>query len=312
MSETKKRNGTGADYDAVVIGGGPAGLSAALYLGRSRRRALVVDTGKPRNAKSHASHGVFTRDGTPPGDLLAEARRQLGTYPMIEFKRVAAVGASVARAGFEVRLESSNKVISARKLVLACGIRDELPPIEGLADNWGTRVFNCTYCHGFEESDRPLALLAVEKVGLQSVMSLLNLSKDLVVFTDGRGQLSADEQKRIESWGVKIVEAKLTKVAAVADGLAVHLADGSMIARRAMLVKPTLHFASGLPVQLGCEQSGPGGLVVDATWQTTVRGVYAAGDIAIHRRSVAMAAASGAEAGVCIDLALTEEAVANG
>jgi thioredoxin reductase len=311
MSETTKRSGVGADYDAVVIGGGPAGLSAALYLGRSRRRALVVDTGQPRNAKSHASHGVFTRDGTPPGELLAEARRQLATYPTIAFRPVAAVRASIAPGGFNVRLEDGDKIVRARKLVLACGIRDELPPIEGLADNWGTRVFNCTYCHGFEESDRPLALLAREKVGLQSVASLLQLSKDLVVFTDGQGELSENDRRRVEGWGAKIVEAKITRVTGGTDGLAVHFADGSVLSRSAMLVKPTLHFASDLPVQLGCEQSGPGGLVVDATWQTTVAGLYAAGDIAIHRRSVAMAAASGVEAGVCIDLALTEEAVAS-
>src|SRR5205814_2128345 len=223
MSQAARRNGVGADYDAVVIGGGPAGLSAALYLGRARRRALIVDIGQPRNAKSRASHGVFTRDGMPPRELLAEARRQLGTYPTIEFRHTAAVGASVTRTGFEVRLEGGDKVIRSRRLVLACGLRDELPPIEGLADNWGTRVFNCTYCHGFEESDRPLAMLARGKVGLQSVASLLQLSRDIVVFTDGPSELAAIERQRIEGWGVKIIEAKVLKMTGGVEGLAVHL-----------------------------------------------------------------------------------------
>lgn len=308
---SQRRDVVGADYDAVVIGGGPAGLSAALYLGRARRRALVVDTGQPRNAKSHASHGVFTRDGMPPNDLLAEGRRQLGTYPTIEFQRTAAVGSSVTRTGFEVRLEGGATIIRSRRLVLACGLRDELPPIEGLAENWGTRVFNCTYCHGFEESDRPLALLARGKVGLQSVASLLQLSRDIVVFTDGPSELSPVERQRIEGWGVKIVEAKVLKVAGRSDGLSVHLADASVLVRSAMLVKPTPHFASDLPLQLGCRLSCPSSIVVDATWQTTVPGVYAAGDIAIQRKSVAMAAASGVEAAVCIDIALTEEDIAS-
>src|SRR5215469_8308583 len=141
-----------ADYDAVVIGGGPAGLSAALYLGRARRRTLVVDAGKPRNAKAGASHGVFTRDGTPPSELLAEARRQLRTYPGVELRHIAAESATIADGGFAVRLEG-DETIRARRVILACGVRDELPPIEGLADYWGTRVFNCSYCHGFEERD---------------------------------------------------------------------------------------------------------------------------------------------------------------
>jgi thioredoxin reductase len=308
MAMTTKGN-PAADYDAIVVGGGPAGLNAALYLGRARRRALVVDAGNPRNARSHASHGLFTRDGAPPRELLAEGRRQLGTYPTVEFRHTAGIRAAKVRSGFEVQLEGGDR-ISSRRLILACGIRDELPPIEGLADGWGTRVFNCSYCHGFEESDRPLALLAPGSGAIHSVQSLLPFSKDTIVFTNGPCELSATDRQRIASCGAQIVEAKVLKVSSVPDGLAIHLANGSVIARSAMLTKTTPHLACDLPVQLGCELSGPSSVAVDATWQTTVAGVYAVGDIATTRKSVVIAAASGADAAVCVDLALIGEDLA--
>lgn len=298
-----------ADYDAVVVGGGPAGLNAALYLGRARRRALVVDAGKPRNAKSHASHGLFTRDGAPPSELLAEGRRQLETYPTIELRHTAAIRAAAARSGFEVHLEGGDK-ISARRLILACGIRDELPPIAGLADSWGTRVFNCAYCHGFEESGRPLAILAPGKGAVHSVASLLQLSKDIIVFTNGPSELLESDRRRIEGCDVKILESRMLGVKNAPDGLAIHLVDGSMVVRSAMLVTTTPHLVSDLPEQLGCQLKSASSVVVDAAWQTTVVGVYAVGDIATTRKSVVIAAASGAEAAVCVDGALIEEDLA--
>jgi thioredoxin reductase len=301
--DTKMR---AADYDAIVIGGGPAGLNAGLYLGRALRRALIVDLGKPRNARAHASHGLFTRDGVPPSELLAEARRQLGTYPTVEFRHTAAIGATVVPSGFEVLLEGGDRFRS-RRLLLACGVRDELPSIDGLAESWGERVFNCTYCHGFEERDRPLATLARGESAVQSVAPLLQLSKDVIVFTDGPSELTAPDRQRIERRGVRIVEAKVLEVRAGPDGLTFRLADGSAIVRSAILVKTNPHLASELPVQLGCTLASPSSVVVDSTWQTTVPGVYAAGDIAIPRKSVVAAAASGADAAVCLDGALTKE-----
>jgi thioredoxin reductase len=294
-----------ADYDAVVIGGGPAGLTAALYLGRARRRALVADTGKPRNAKAGAAHGVFTRDGTPPGELLAEARRQLRTYPSIELRHIAAESATIVDGGFAVGLEG-DETVRARRIILACGVRDELPPIRGLAEHWGTRVFHCSYCHGFEERDRPLAVFARGETALKSVASLLQLSKDVILFTDGPGDLTTVDRKRIED-RARIIESRILKVTGETDALAIHLENNSVVARSALLIATTRHLASKLPSQLGCRLNSPSSITVDANWQTSVPGVYAAGDIATSSSFVAMAAASGAEAAMRLDGALSRE-----
>ena len=295
-----------ADYDAVVIGGGPAGLSAALYLGRARRRVLVVDAGKPRNAKAGASHGVFTRDGTPPGELLAEARRQLRTYPGVELRHIAAESATIVDGGFAVRLEG-NETIHARRLILAFGVRDELPPIKGLAEHWGTRVFHCSYCHGFEERDRPLAVLAHGETALKSVASLLQLSKDVILFTNGPGDLATVDRQRIEQLGARIVEGGILEVSGDSDALVIHLEDKSVVVRSALLIPTTRHLASEFFSQLECRLNSPGSVAVDANWQTSVPGVYAAGDIATTSSFVAMAAASGAEAAMRLDGALIRE-----
>lgn len=295
-----------ADYDVVVIGGGPAGLSAALYLGRARRRVLVVDAGKPRNAKVGASHGVFTRDGTPPSELLAEARGQLRTYPDVEFRHIAAERAAIVDGGFAVRLEG-DETIRARRIILACGVRDELPPIEGLADHWGTRVFHCSYCHGFEQRERPLAVLSRGETALRSVASLLRLSNDVILFTDGPSELTTVGQQRVQHLGARIIESKIVKVTGENDALAIHLENSSVVARSAMLTATTRRMASELPGQLGCRLNNPGSVAVDANWQTSVPGVYAAGDIATTSSFVAMAAASGAEAAMRLDGALIRD-----
>jgi thioredoxin reductase len=293
------------NFDVTIIGGGPAGLSAALYLARARRHTLVIDAGKPRNAVALASHGVFTRDGTPPLELLAEARRQLRTYPTVEFRHMAAVEASAVGAGFLVRLESGETVRS-RRLILAVGVCDQLPPIEGVADSWGRRIFNCSYCHGFEHADSPLALLAPGQLTARNVASLFQFSRDIMVFTHHTGEITEDDRRTLEGWGVRVIDAEVLKVSDENNSVAVYLADGSVVVRSAMLLKNTVQLTSTLPVHLGCRLNGPSA-VVDATWQTNVPGVYAVGDIATAKRFVVTAAASGCEAAVSIDGALTDE-----
>ena len=161
-------------YDAIIVGGGPAGLSAALYLGRVRRRTLVLDAGRPRNAPSPAAHGVFTRDGAPPEELLEAARRQLAAYPTLELRWIEAVAAQARSTGFVVRLEDGSEVCG-RRLLLACGVCDELPAIDGLAENWGKSVLHCVYCHGYEFADQQIAIYARGQTAIESAASLLHL-----------------------------------------------------------------------------------------------------------------------------------------
>ncbi len=145
-------------YDVVVVGGGSAGLSAALVLGRSRRRTMVLDAGEPRNAPSSGVHGFFSRDGIPPKELLRIAREQLGPYPGVEVRSARATGASGEDGDFEVDLDDGS-VVRTRKLLLAAGVADELPEKPGFKELWGRGVYHCPYCHGWEVRDRPLAVL---------------------------------------------------------------------------------------------------------------------------------------------------------
>lgn len=293
-------------YDAIIVGGGPAGLSAALYLGRVRRRILVLDTGRPRNARSLAAHGVFTRDGTPPKDLLEQAREQLSVYPTVELRPVAAVGAEARSNGFVVRLADGQEA-QGRRLLLACGVRDELPAVEGFTENWGTGVLHCAYCHGFEFADQPIAIYACGRAALESAASLLHLSRHILVCTDGHCHLTESDRRRLGDHDIRIIESPLVKVSGTSPRLVLHFADGSSVVRSAIFLKPALALASGLPLELGCRLDAPGRLQVDASWRTTVPGVYAAGDIAAPKGFVTVAAASGAQAAVALDGELAQE-----
>lgn len=295
-----------ARYDAIIVGGGPAGLSAATYLGRVRRRTLVLDAGRPRNAASPSAHGVFTRDGTPPKQLLEQARQQLSAYPAVEFRPVEAAGAEARPGGFVVRLADGQEV-QGRRLLLACGVRDELPAVDGFAENWGTGVLHCAYCHGFEFADHPIAIYACGRAAIESAASLLHLSRQLLICTDGHCDLTESDRRRLVDHDIRIVESPLVKVSGASPRLVLHFADGTSVERSAIFLKSALSLASRWPLELGCELDAPGRLKVNANWQTTVPGVYAAGDIAAPKAFVAVAAASGAQAAVALDGDLAQE-----
>jgi len=292
-------------HDVVIVGGGPAGLTAALYLARSRRRILVLDGGRPRNRQAAHAHGVFTRDGASPLDLLAEARTQLAHYADADFRAVEAVSAEGCKGRFVVRLADGDHV-EARRLVLACGVRDELPPIPGIGELWGKRVHACAYCHGYEERDKALATLAEGEAALAAVASLIAISPDILLCTHG-SRVSPRDRARIEARRVAIVEAPLVRIEDAGDAVALRFADGRVIKRAALFMKSKPRLASDLPAGLGCRLNEPAHVVVNESWETSVPGVYAAGDIAADKKFVAVAAASGAEAAIAIDGVLAQE-----
>jgi thioredoxin reductase len=303
-------------YDATIVGGGPAGLSAALMLGRARRRVLLCDTGQPRNAASHAMHGFLSRDGSDPAELRRVGRAQLRPYDCIDVRDTAVVQASGAAGRFTLTLDGGER-LDARRLVLAFGVKDQLPDIEGLRTLWGRGVFPCPYCDGWEVRDQPLAALGNGPQGLQFALLLSKWSRDLVLCTNGPAELDGQSRALLASRGIDVKEAPLQQIEGEDASLSrIIFRDGSALARRALFFRAPCRPSSELAQQLGCDMSDEGAIVVNAMCQTSVPGVYAAGDAAqpaglpFPPASVIVAAAQGAIAGRAIDRELLMEDLA--
>ncbi|TCO49852.1 NAD(P)/FAD-dependent oxidoreductase [Actinocrispum wychmicini] len=285
-------------YDAIVIGGGPAGLAAALTLGRAHRKTLVLDSGDGRNAPAEAMHNFLTRDGTPPAEVRAIGRAQLGAYPAVTVVDALAVSVATVSGGYEVRL-ADDRVEYARRLLLASGLVDILPPVDGLAEIWGRSALHCPYCHGFEVSDRPIAVLGGDPDRIHLALHLSRFSSDVVLCTNGT---------EIEETHLATRTAPVTRLVSTGGKLeAIEFADGTALARDAVFVKTSWRQRSGLPAQLGCATFPDGTLEVNDFGLTSVPGIYAAGDMARRASqpgpmaAVIAAAASGTIAAVALD-----------
>lgn len=295
--------------DVIVIGGGAAGLSAALVLGRSRRRTLVIDAGAPRNAPSPSAHSIFTRDGTPPAELLRIARAQLEPYPSVELRDGSVDAVHRSADGFSVLLADGTEV-NARRILFAIGVHDDLPPIDGVARLWGRGVLHCPYCHGWEVRDEPLAVCASGKDALEFAPLLLQWSNDLLLCTNGSEALAADERATLTALGVRIIETPIARVEGVDALERIVFDDGREERRRALFMRPPQTLASDLPRQLGCELTEAGLIQVGADNQTSVPGVYAAGDATSAAQQIVIAAASGAQAAIRINHDLVQASTA--
>ena len=302
-------------YDAVIVGAGTAGLSAALVLGRSRRRVLVLDGGEPRNAPAAGVHGFFTRDGVHPGELLEIGREQLRPYDGVEYQAGRVTEVSGSDDSFGVTLEDGDEVL-ARKLVLATGVVDELPQRPGFWELWGRGVYHCPYCHGWEVRDRPLAVLISAERAADYALLIRNWSHDLVLLTDGAVELEEEDLRRLRVLGVPVNEKPIARLEGREDGSEglwrIVFEDGTFLEREGLFYGPPQRQRSGLAEALGCEivAMGPAMEVVKAdpmTRETSVPGVYVAGDAGPPPQSVVMAAASGASAAAFLNHTLCGE-----
>jgi thioredoxin reductase len=294
-------------YDVVVVGGGAAGLSAALVLGRARRRVAVVDGGEPRNAPAAHMHGYLSRDGMPPAELLAVGRDEAARYG-VEFITGAVTS---IEPGFSITLANGD-ALRTRRVVVATGAIDELPQIPGLRERWGRDFLHCPYCHGWEVRDQPLGVLGTNAGSVEHAQLIRQWSNDLVFFTHTLS-LTATEREQLEASGIRVVDGEVRGLAVGGDRLqGVLLADDRTVERAALFVRPEIRpRLDGVLDQLGCDVDELGFVRVDTVGRTSVPGVWAAGNVANPRAQVITAAGEGSAAAISLNADLVAEDVHN-
>lgn len=297
--------------DAIIIGAGPAGLSAALILGRCRRSVLMFDTGQYRNAASHAMHGFLSRDGIPPMELLEIGRQQLHRYETVEHHDTEVLAAVKSGSHFKVEL-ADHSVVFCRKLLLATGVVDVMPPIPGIASFYGRSVFHCPYCDGWEVRDQPLAVYGIGDHGKGLALELTAWSRNLTLVTDGSDELSPHEVQKLDTHGIAIRRERIIGLEGQGGMLQyVNFDMGERLACTAMFFSTGQHQRSPLAEQLGCVITEKGVVATGKYESTNVPGLYVAGDASRAVQLVIVAAAEGAEAAFAINTALLKEDLAN-
>lgn len=297
--------------DVVVVGGGPAGLSAALVLGRACKRVLLCDAGRPRNASAQQIHGFVTQDGTAPMTFRRIAGEQLRAYPAVDVRGEAVRTISGHRGRFEVVTDSQTTL--ARRVILSVGLIDDLPALPGYRELWGQSIFQCPYCHGWEVRGGALGLLAPTPQLLEWSPFLLGWSRDLVVFTDGQFTPQAALRQRLAQIGISIEERPIRRLITAAAPQspqpqlsAIELADGTQVARSVLFARPPQR-QHALVHSLGLALDEHGFVRVDDQRQTTCPGIYAAGDLTTLFQGALLAASAGAQAAYALNHELTIE-----
>lgn len=294
-------------YDVIIVGAGPAGLSAALMLGRSRRRVLLCDTGKPRNAASRAMHGYLSRDGMPPAAFLATAREQMRRYDTVELRAIEVVDASCRADGCFTAVLADGSTHVARKLLIATGVVDNVPEIPGFRELYGRGVFHCPYCDGWEVRDHPLAIYGRGARGLGLSLELTGWSRDLVLCTDGPPEIDPEGLARLARNGVRVREDRIVRLDGDDALEQVVFEAGDPLPRRALFFTTGQTQRSRLALGLGCEFNEKGTVRTGKYESTHLSGLYVAGDASRAVQWVIVAAAEGAEAAFAINSALLEE-----
>jgi thioredoxin reductase len=295
------------DKDVVIVGGGPAGLSAALVLGRARRTVAVVDAGAPRNAPAAHMQGFLSRDGMAPAEFLRVGREEVTGYGVEIFDGAV----TQIEPGFVARLANGEE-LAARRILLATGVSDDLPDIAGVRERWGRDLLHCPYCHGWEVRDQPIGVLGTAPGSVQHALLIGQWSDDVAFFVHTY-DLNASEQAELEARGVQIVLGEVGRLVVEDDRLTgVELTDGRVIARTAVFIRPVnVPHADGLLAGLGCNVDAAGFAIVDGTGRTSSVGVWAAGNVVDPRAQVITAAGAGSAAAIAINADLVNEDVRN-
>lgn len=305
----------GSDYDVVVVGGGAAGLSAALVLGRARRRVAVVDAGRPRNAPAAHMQGFLGSDGLPPSELLARGRAEVAGYGV---DLIAGMVTGIIPCGarphsrrrFEVTL-ADGRTVTSRRVVVTTGLHDLAPGVPGVADRWGRDLLHCPYCHGYEVRDQPLGVLAGGPTPIEESVAHAHLvrqwSDDVVLFSNGTA-LNVEQRERLAARAIGVVDAPVARLVIEDDRLTgLETVDGAVVPRSAVFVRPQFVANDTVLTDLGCATGPHGWVTVDPTGATSVEGVWAAGNAVDPRAQVIAAAGEGSAAAIAINNDLVDE-----
>lgn len=297
-------------FDVIIVGGSYAGLSAALILGRSLRKVLVIDSGKPCNRQTPHSHSFLTRDGETPAQIAAVAREQLLKYPTVSFLADRVIDAEKTLDGFVVRTITDQQ-FDAKKLILATGVEDSMPAIPGFAACWGISVLHCPYCHGYEVHGQQLGIIANGDTAYEMAWHIQHWSPNMTLFTNGPATISDEHRQIIAALNIPIIEKEIAAIEHQHGQLkTLRFTDGTDHVLDAVFSRVAFRQHSDLAQRLGCKIDEPGYISVSAFGETSIPGVYAAGDNSSPMRQVLVAATKGNLAGVMINRTLIEEKIA--
>jgi len=295
------------DFEIIIVGGSYAGLSAAMSLGRSLRQTLVIDSGQPCNAQTPHSHNFLTHDGETPNQIAASGKSQVENYPTVKFYNGLAASGKKIENGFEV-ITAAGDLFTSKKLIFATGLKDVMPGLKGFAACWGISILHCPYCHGYEVKNEKTGIIGNGDAGFETAKMIQNWTKDLTIFTNGKAAFTQQQTEKLARHGIKIME---TEIAALSHerGKIRHIVfrDNSEEAVSAIYSRPAFVQHCNIPEQLGCGFTEHGLLKVDMFQQTTVPGIFAAGDNSNFGRALALSVSSGTMAGAFINKALIDE-----
>lgn len=295
-------------YDVIIVGGGPAGLSGALVLGRCDRRVLVCDDGRPRNAKSHAMHGFLSRDGTPPNEFLEIARKDLQRYPSVEFKLIEVIDVQRADNQFHVTTADGGH-LWGKKLLLTTGLVDELPPIPGLEERWGTSVFPCPFCDAWEFRGQPMAVMGCGlSASCSFALEMLTWTRNLTLLTDAAEEEDPPEIGRLHRMEIRVDQRKIARVGGPSPHLEyIEFTDGERLACRALFILTNQHQRTPFAERLGARLTQDQTVRTDGLQHTRQRGVYVAGNASVGLQAAILATAEGFKAAYAINDELIDD-----
>ncbi|WP_421810651.1 NAD(P)/FAD-dependent oxidoreductase [Flagellimonas sp.] len=294
-------------FDVIIVGGSYAGLSAAMALGRSLKKVLVIDSGEPCNKPAPHSHNFLTQDGKTPSEISSIAQQQVSQYKTVHFHTDIAIDGKKTAEGFEISTQSGKK-FEAKKLIFATGVKDNIPNIPGFSECWGKTVIHCPYCHGYEFHGKKTGIWAPSEKAFHLAGLVNNLTQDLTMITSNKSDFTTEQVEKLQQHNIKIEEGEIHQIEHE-NGNMVHIVfkNGKKVQLDTLYAGIPFEQHCKIPETLGCEITEQGYLKIDGLQKTTVDGVYACGDNTSPMRSVANAVQQGNFAGAAINKELTEE-----